>query len=173
MGKFAHKPKTYASLEKPPLLRRLLVEMNRSQADILATSRTFRSPRISNSVAARLPFNLRSFTVQQDPTMTGRLPHSTLSRYKGRLRFRNQGIRLSRDPLNPLRRVSRRQRTGRSEAPELDPYAWSWAGSELLSRGSSCCTLQRFPWIFIYPTPSQDCSSASSSAPPESEGVPS
>lgn len=104
MGKFAHKPKKYASLEKPTLLRRLLVEMTRSQADILATSRTFRTPR--NSVAARLPFNLRSFAVQQDPTMIGRLPRSTLSRYESRLRFPNQGIRLSRDPHNPLRRVS-------------------------------------------------------------------
>jgi len=143
------------------------------QAGILTTSRAFRTPRISDPIAARLPFKLRSFAAQQDPTMMARLPRSTLSGYEGRLRFPNQGIRLSRDPLNPLRRVSRQQRTGRSETSELDPYAWSWAGSELLSRGSSCCTLQRFPWILIYPTPSQDCWSASSSAPPESEGAPS
>ncbi len=62
MGKFAHKPKKYASLEKPTLLRRLLVEMTRSQADILATSRTFRPPEIplppaSPSICAALQFS--------------------------------------------------------------------------------------------------------------------
>ena len=83
MRKFAHKPKKYASLEKPTLLRRLLVEMTRSQADILATSRTFRTPSIPNLVAASLPFKLRIIRVQQDAPRIARHPRSTLSRYKG------------------------------------------------------------------------------------------